>query len=105
MPSVWRRGENTQEATANRNSAAPPVLSLPGGGAIRSIGEKFSVNSVNGTASLAVPIFTTPSRSFYPKLSLSYDSGAGNGSFGLGWSLSVPSITRNTDRGVPQYRD
>ena len=40
-----------------------------------------------------------------PTLSLSYDSGAGNGPFGLGWSLSLPSITRRTDKGLPRYRD
>jgi RHS repeat-associated protein len=36
---------------------------------------------------------------------LSYDSGSGNGPFGLGWNLSLPSITRRTDRGLPQYQD
>ena len=29
----------------------------------------------------------------------------GNGPFGIGWSLSHPSITRKTDKGLPQYRD
>ena len=88
-------------------STQPPTLSLPkGGGAIHGIGEKFAVNPANGTASLSVPVFTTPCRSgFYPQLSLSYDSGAGNGPFGLGWKLSLPSITRKTDKGLPQYRD
>src|ERR1039457_2780232 len=88
-------------------SAQPPTLSLPkGGGAIHGIGEKFAVNPANGTASLSVPVFTTPCRSgFYPQLSLSYDSGAGNGPFGLGWKLSLPSITRKADKGLPQYRD
>src|SRR5215831_7284797 len=64
-----------------------PQISLPkGGGAISDIGEKFSVDAATGTASLGIPIATTPARSdFYPKLSLSYDSGAGNGPFGLGW--------------------
>ena len=34
----------------------------------------------------------------------SYDSGAGNGPFGFGWSfLSV--ITRKTDKGLPRYQD
>ncbi|MGH9262560.1 MAG: SpvB/TcaC N-terminal domain-containing protein, partial [Acidimicrobiales bacterium] len=42
---------------------------------------------------------------FFPKLSLAYDSGAGNGPFGLGSSLSVPAIARKTDKGVPEYRD
>jgi hypothetical protein len=42
---------------------------------------------------------------FGPQLSLSYDSRAGNGPFGFGWSLSLPSITRKTDKGLPQYFD
>jgi RHS repeat-associated protein len=70
------------------------------------MGEKFSANPVTGTGSMSVPIFTSPGRSgFGPQLSLSYDSGAGNGLFGWGWSLSVPSITRKTDKGLPRYRD
>jgi RHS repeat-associated protein len=55
---------------------------------------------------MSVPIYASEGRSgFGPKLSLSYDSGAGNGPFGLGWSLSLPSITRKTDKGLPQYVD
>src|SRR5262249_22678245 len=34
-----------------------------------------------------------------------YDSGAGNGPFGHGFHLSVPQITRKTDKGLPQYDD
>src|SRR5437868_5379739 len=40
-----------------------------------------------------------------PPLSLLYDSGSGNGPLGLGWGLSIPSITRKTDKGLPQYDD
>lgn len=84
-----------------------PKLELPkGGGAIRGIGEKFQANPVTGTASLSVPIAISPGRNgFGPSLSLSYDSGAGNGPFGLGWSIGVPQIRRMTDRGLPRYRD
>ena len=73
--------------------AQPPSISLPkGGGAIRGIGEKFAANPVTGTGSMTVPIATSPGRSgFGPQLSLSYDSGAGNGPFGFGWSLSLPA--------------
>ena len=39
------------------------------------------------------------------QLSLSYDTGAGNGPFGFGWHLSLPSITRKTDKGLPRYQD
>src|SRR6476661_7830057 len=88
-------------------STSAPAISLPkGGGAIRGIGEKFAANPVTGTGSMSVPIATTPGRSgFGPQLSLSYDSGAGNGPFGFGWGLSLPSITRKTDKGLPQYLD
>jgi RHS repeat-associated protein len=87
--------------------ASPPALALPkGGGAIRGIGEKFAANPVTGTGSMSVPIATSPGRSgFGPQLSLAYDSGAGNGVFGFGWSLALPAITRKTDKGLPQYFD
>src|SRR5262245_49492230 len=84
-----------------------PSISLPkGGGAIRGIGEKLAANPVTGTGSMTVPIATSPGRAgFGPQLSLSYDSGSGNGPFGFGWSLGLPQITRKTDKGLPQYND
>ena len=70
------------------------------------MGEKFAANPVTGSGSMSVPIATSPGRSgFGPQLGLSYDSGAGNGPFGFGWSLSLPSITRKTDKGLARYRD
>lgn len=97
--------DNSNQTAAN--DFAPPAISLPkGGGAIRGIGEKFAANPVTGTGSMSVPIATSPGRSgFGPQLALSYDSGAGNGPFGLGWNLSLPSITRKTDKGLPRYQD
>ena len=85
----------------------PPSISLPkGGGAIRGMGEKFAANPVTGSGSMTVPIAASPGRSgFGPQLNLSYDSGAGNGPFGFGWSLWLPAITRKTDKGLPRYRD
>lgn len=101
-----------QQASPNQTSqetkqGQQPSITLPkGGGAIRGIGEKFAANPVTGTGSMSVPIATSPGRSgFGPQLSLSYDSGAGNGPFGFGWRLSLPSITRKTDKGLPQYLD
>ena len=88
-------------------TSSPPAITLPkGGGAIRGMGEKFAANPVTGTGSMTVPIATSPGRSgFGPQLSLSYDSGSGNGPFGLGWSLGLPQITRKTDKGLPRYDD
>ncbi|UIE37907.1 SpvB/TcaC N-terminal domain-containing protein [Leptodesmis sichuanensis] len=108
MPTSSKDPGNGQASESNKSYYSPPAaVELPkGGGAIRGIGEKFAVNPVTGTGSLSLPIFTTPSRSgFSPQLSLSYDSGAGNGVFGLGWNLSVPSVTRKTDKGLPRYFD
>ena len=100
-----------QDKIANESQGeqklAAPSISLPkGGGAIRGMGEKFAANPVTGTGSMSVPIATSPGRSgFGPQLSLSYESGSGNGPFGFGWSLSLPAIIRKTDKGLPQYRD
>ena len=100
--------EAKQSKIANESQTpSTPSINLPkGGGAIRGIGEKFGANPVTGTGSMSVPIATSGGRSgFGPQLSLSYDSGAGNGPFGFGWNLSLPSITRKTNKGLPQYFD
>lgn len=90
-----------------QKALSAPSISLPkGGGAIHGMGEKFAANPVTGTSSVSVPLATSPGRSgFGPQLSLSYDSGAGNGPFGFGWSLGLPDITRKTDKGLPRYAD
>ena len=99
---------DSSDASGTYGSIAhPPSLALPkGGGAVRGIGEKFAANPVTGTGSLTIPIATSPGRSgFGPRLAISYDSGSGNGPFGLGWDLSLPAITRKTDKGLPRYCD
>lgn len=94
------------EATAGQ-AFSPPALSLPkGGGAIRGMGEKLTANPVTGTGSLSIPLALSPGRAgFGPQLSLTYDSGAGNGPFGMGWGLGLPAIARKTDQGLPRYLD
>jgi hypothetical protein len=89
------------------NAIEIPSISLPkGGGALKGIDEKFEVNSANGTASLSIPLPITPGRNgFSPSLSLNYNSGSGNGPFGLGWSIGLPSIQRRTDKRLPRYWD
>src|ERR1700736_2992302 len=99
-------GTNSSSPSGNFAASAPKIALPKGGGAIRGIGEKFAANPVTGTGSISVPIATSAGRSgFGPQLSLSYDSGSGNGPFGMGWSLSLPAITRKTDKGLPQYHD
>jgi Salmonella virulence plasmid 65kDa B protein len=109
QPSPTLNGQDEAKSSGSEKSyfAAPPNVSLPkGGGAIKGMGEKFAANPVTGTGSMSVPIATSPGRSgFGPQLSLAYDSGAGNGMFGMGWSLSLPSITCKSDKGLPRYWD
>ena len=93
-----------RDGQASSPNAAPQVSLPKGGGAIRGLGEKFQTNSANGTASLTIPVPTSKSRGdFQPALALSHSSGSGNGPFGLGWTLGLPSISRRTDKGVPRY--
>lgn len=103
-----KEDNSTQDSRSQKSDfVTAPSIALPkGGGAIKGMGEKFSANPVTGTGSMSIPIATTPGRlGFAPHLSLSYDSVAGNGAFGLGWNLSLSSITRKTDKGLPKYED
>ncbi|MGF1585702.1 MAG: SpvB/TcaC N-terminal domain-containing protein [Bacteroidales bacterium] len=96
----------TDKGKTRSASIEIPSISLPGGGgAIKGIDEKFTVNAVNGTSSFSVPLPVSAARGVTPTLSLSYSSGEGNGTFGLGWNLRLGSIKRKTDKGLPQYLD
>lgn len=101
-----KSGEGDGEKSPYYKSSAPTISLPKGGGALKGIDEKFTVNAVNGTASMQVPFPLTPGRSgFTPGLSIDYNSGAGNSEFGLGWGLSLPAIQRKTDKRLPQYDD
>ena len=96
-------GDRATRATQPRSLSTSPSLSLPkGGGAIRGMGEKFAANPVTGSGFNVGAHSRQPrSRGFRSAIFHSqYDSGAGNGPFGFGWSLSLPSITRKTDKGL-----
>jgi hypothetical protein len=90
---------------SNKSGIARQVISLPkGGGALKGIGETFQPNLFSGTGNHSIPIAISPGRNRVgPTLSLQYSSGNGNGPFGLGWQLSIPRITRKTEKGLPRY--
>ncbi|BAV06841.1 RHS repeat-associated core domain-containing protein [Filimonas lacunae] len=91
----------------SNSSVSIPSVALPkGGGAVRGIDEKFLVNAVTGTSSFSIPVPLSASRNgFAPALSLTYNSGAGNTAFGLGWQMDTPAISRRTDKKLPLYQD
>jgi hypothetical protein len=98
-------GPDLAGPAAERSPFVAPHITLPkGGGALRGIGETFGTDLVTGTGRLQVPIRLSPGRAGAgPQLSLTYDSGTGNGPFGMGWRLDLPAITRRTDKGLPRY--
>ncbi|MDB5200367.1 MAG: spvB [Chitinophagaceae bacterium] len=105
---VQDQSNNTGTSAASNKSTTIeiPSISLPkGGGAIKSIDEKFEVNAVNGSANFSIPLPSRSARGFGPSMNISYNSGGGNGIFGMGWSLSLPSIRRKTEKELPRYLD
>lgn len=92
---------------ADKSGVKPSVISLPSGpGSIEGLGESFEPQLNSGTSSYSVPLATLPGRAgFAPELALTYSSGGTAGVVGLGWSLSLPSLQRQTDKGMPFYVD
>lgn len=79
-------------------------LSLPkGGGALQGISEKFQMQEFTGSSSFTIPLAATSCRGITPQLAVGYSSGSGNNTFGIGWSLNLPQITRKTSAGIPKY--
>jgi RHS repeat-associated protein len=70
------------------------------------MGESFSAQLSTGIATFTVPIALPAARgSAQPSLALSYSSAGGQSPAGLGWSIAIPFIARQTDRGIPKYAD
>lgn len=91
----------------NKSGVKPQVLSLPSGpGSIEGLGAAFEPQLNTGGSSYSVNLEVPPGiNGQQPSLTLSYNSGGGNGPFGLGWDLSAPSIERQLKDGIPKYDD
>ncbi|HEY7339184.1 MAG TPA: toxin TcdB middle/N-terminal domain-containing protein [Bryobacteraceae bacterium] len=87
---------------SNFDAQAP---SLPeGGGAVSGLGETFSPDPATGTGSYAIPLdLPNGPDSIGPRLNLRYDTGGGNGPFGMGFSLSLLRMLRSLTSGFPRY--
>lgn len=57
-----------------------------------------------GNANLSYPLNIPAGRNgMQPQLALSYTNAGGNGWMGLGWNMSLPSVSIDTRWGVPRY--
>ena len=90
-----------------KSGVKPQVISLPSGpGSLEGLGENFEPNLSTGTSSYPVKFTAAPGRvGFQPNLTLDYNGGNANGPWGMGWKLSIPSIQRRTEDGLPTYND
>lgn len=111
-PASFINNTGSARSSGQGSGTNPGLLEMPsivlpkGGGAMKGIDEKFTVNASNGTASCSIPLpFSQGRKGTTPELSLSYNSGGGNSVFGLGWNIAVPSIQRRTEKELPRYRD
>lgn len=83
------------------------VPSLPqGGGAVSGLGETFTPDLSMGTGTYDIRLdLPNGPNDIGPRLSLRYDTAAGNGPFGMGFSIPMPRLLRSTARGFPKYDD
>ena len=102
-----QKGSESKEGQDKSWLLSGPVLSTGrGGGALRGTKGEFNCDAHTGSAKLSIPLPFTPDREgAIPPVSLSYDSGNGNGAFGLGWLLNSLRIERSTSRRLPLYMD
>ncbi|AIP54860.1 SpvB/TcaC N-terminal domain-containing protein [Burkholderia pseudomallei] len=75
-----------------------------GGGALPGLGQTLSPSGMSGAAQLSIALPLPPVR-LAPALALTYHSQQGNGPFGLGVALTLPTLARQTSRGTPSYAD
>ncbi|ROM74614.1 toxin [Pseudomonas brassicacearum] len=76
---------------------------IAGGASIATLGNSLGPVGTRGAASFELPLPVSSARHLTPDLALQYNSQNGNGLFGIGMQLSVPSISRKTSNGVPHY--
>jgi hypothetical protein len=113
---VWGLATLIQPPVARADDAAAvaPVPLGTGGPADTDVADPLpdspesaaTVDFSTGTARSSFTFKMPPARgNAQPSLALQYNSAAGNGPAGVGWSLSLPSIVRKGTSGLAHFRD
>jgi RHS repeat-associated protein len=91
----------------DKTGVSAQAISIPkGAGSLQGMEESFSAQLSTGIATFSIPFALPKARGgAQPSLGLSYSSAGGLGEAGQGWSVGVPFIARQTDRGIPRYDD
>jgi RHS repeat-associated protein len=99
--------DHCQAEDKDKSGVSANTISLPTGpGSIEGLGESFKPMLNTGMARYTVGIKVPPGVNGHtPVLSLTYDSGLGDGPVGIGWTMGPGSISRQTDKGIPRYVD
>lgn len=92
---------------ADKSGVGLNKISLPSGpGSIEGLGDAFEPQLNSGTSSYSVKIAAPPGvAGLQPNVVLRYNSGGGNGPFGVAWSAGGLSIQRQVEKGLPNYGD
>lgn len=96
-----------QAGQASAGRATTGVASGPSKQAIRESASPFRVDAATGAATLTIPTVAPPGREndALPNPQLTYNSLAGNGPFGIGWTVSLSGVSRKASKHVPYYTD
>ena len=92
---------------ADKNGVSPNAISLPSGpGSIEGLGDSFQPALNSGTMRYGLSLQLPPGPAGHaPAIGFNYEGGQGNGPLGFGWSLPLPFVQRQTDKGIPRYVD
>ena len=96
---------NSPVLAGDKNGVGLEKISLPSGpGSIEGLGDAFEPQLNTGTSSYSVKIASPPGvAGLQPNVVLRYNSGAGNGHFGIAWNDGLMAIQRQTEKGLPVY--
>lgn len=92
---------NATTSSSSVDTSGDTGVISPGAGADGGT-QNFQADLFTGRFTYAIPIMVAPGRQgAQPKLTLGYNSSGGNGWCGMGWTLDVGYIQRDTRKGVP----